>query len=209
VLVEVWSDIVCPWCYIGKRNLDAALARFDGRDEVEVRWRSFELDPNAPLVRSRPYLERIARKYAVPVEQAQTMVDRMVAAGRDAGIELRFDRAVTGNTFDAHRVVHLAGARGLQSEVKERLFAAALTDGKALGDRDTLHGLAVAAGLDGDEVAHVLDGDDYGAAVRADEREAMEHDVTGVPFFLVDEHFAIPGAQASDLLLRVLSRARR
>ena len=97
----------------------------------------------------------------------------------------------------------------MQSEVKERLFAAALTDGKALGDRDTLHGLAVAAGLDGDEVAHVLDGDDYGAAVRADEREAMEHDVTGVPFFLVDEHFAIPGAQASDLLLRVLSRARR
>jgi predicted DsbA family dithiol-disulfide isomerase len=205
--IEIWSDVVCPWCYIGKRNLEAALARFEHRDEVSLRWRSFELNPGAPAVVEGRYVERLARKYGVDVDRAQAMIDRMTGAAAAAGLDVRFDISRPGSTFDAHRLLHLARDRGVQGELKERLFAAMFTEGEPIGDPETLVRLAAEVGLDADEARAVLDGGAYADEVRADEAEARELDVTGVPFFLVDRTVALSGAQPPDLLLRVLDRA--
>jgi len=205
--VEIWSDVVCPWCYIGKRNFEEALARFDHRDEVEVVWRAFELDPGAPRRRQGQYAERLARKYGVGRAEAQAMIDRMASKAAEAGLVFRFDIAQPGNTFDAHRIIHLGRERGVQDAVKERMLAATFTEGEAIGDGDVLLRLAVDAGLDTDEVGSLLDGDRYAAEVRDDEEAAMDLGVTGVPFFLVDGKLAVPAAQPDDVLLRVLERA--
>ena len=147
--VEVWSDIACPWCYVGKRRLEAALARFEHRDHVEVTWRAFELDPSAPKVRDpQPYAERLAAKYRTPVPRAEAMIRQMTATAAADGLDFRFDRIRPGNTFDAHRVLHLAGERGQQDLVKERFLRAYLTEGEPIGDRETLVRLAAEAGLD-------------------------------------------------------------
>jgi predicted DsbA family dithiol-disulfide isomerase len=205
--VEIWSDVVCPWCFVGKRNFEAALARFEHRDEVEVVWRSFELNPTAPPLVEGRYVDRLARKYGVDEPQAQAMIDRMTGTAASVGLEMRFDIARTGNTFDAHRLLHLARSRGLQGELKERLFTATFTEGEPVGDREALVRLAVEVGLDGDEARDALDGDAFADEVRADEAEATELDITGVPYFVVDRTFALSGAQLPDLLLRVLERS--
>jgi predicted DsbA family dithiol-disulfide isomerase len=205
--VEIWSDVVCPWCYIGKRRFEAALARFDHRDDVEVVWRSFELDPGAPAVREGSYAGRLAAKYGVPVTEAQAMIDRMTGAAAGTGLAFRFDIARPGNTFDAHRLLHLALDRGVQDAAKERLLAAAFTEGLPIGDRDTLVHLGADAGLDATEVRAVLEGDTYGAEVRRDEREAAELGIHGVPFFVVDRRYAVSGAQAPEVLLAMLDQA--
>jgi len=204
--IEIWSDVVCPWCYIGKRNLEAALARFEHRDEMSLRWRSFELNPTAPAVVEGRYVERLARKYGVDVDRAQAMIDRMTGAAAAAGLDVRFDISRPGSTFDAHRLLHLAHDRGRQGELKERLFRAMFTEGEPIGDRDTLVRLAAEVGLDPDEARAVLDDGAYADEVRADEAEARELDVTGVPFFVVDRTVALSGAQPPDLLLRMLDR---
>jgi predicted DsbA family dithiol-disulfide isomerase len=205
--VEIWSDVVCPWCYIGKRNLEAALEGFAHRDEVEVVWRSFELDPGAPARREGPYAARLARKYRTTVEEAQAMIDRMTAAGASVGLDLRFDLAQPGNTFDAHRVLHLAARSGLQGRLKERLLAATFTEGQAIGDREVLVRLAAEAGLDADEVREVLASGAFGDEVRADEAEAVQREVTGVPSFVVDGSYAISGALPPAVLRRMLEKA--
>src|SRR5438477_804985 len=205
--VEIWSDVVCPWCYIGKRNFEAALARFEHRDEVELVWRSFELDPSAPRLREGEYATRLARKYGVGQAEAQAMVDRMAGRAAEAGLDFRSDIARPGNTFDAHRLIHLGRERGLQDAVKERLLAATFTEGEPIGERETLARLGEAAGLDQNEVRAFLDGDRYAAEVRADEEAALDVGVTGVPFFLVGGRFGIPGAQPPEVILRVLDRA--
>jgi predicted DsbA family dithiol-disulfide isomerase len=205
--VEIWSDVVCPWCYIGKRNLEAALAGFEHRDGVEVTWRSFELDPSAPAVREGDYAVRLAEKYGVPLAEGRRMLASMTSAAAGAGLAFDFDRARPGNTFDAHRLIHLAGERGAQDAMKERLLRATFTEGEPVGDRGTLVRLAVEAGLDGEDAAAVLDSDAYAAEVRADERQALELGITAVPFFVIDRTFGVPGAQPPDVLTRALQRA--
>ena len=207
--VEIWSDVVCPWCYIGKRRFEAALAKFEHRDEVELVWRSFELDPSTPHSKDMrgTYAERLARKYRTSPEQAQGMLDNMTQVAATEGLEFRFDLSRGGNTFDAHRLLHLALERGVQDELKERLDKATFSEGLAVSDHDALAALAVEVGLPEDEVRDVLAGDRYAEAVRADEAAARELDITGVPFFVFDEKFAISGAQPADRLLRVLQRA--
>jgi predicted DsbA family dithiol-disulfide isomerase len=207
VKVEIWSDVVCPWCYIGKRRFEAALSRFEHRDQVDVVWRSFELDPSAPAVREGDYRSRLARKYGLGAEGVQRIVERMTNAGAQEELALAFDILRAGNTFDAHRLLHLAAERDVQTVVKERFLAATFAEGRPIGDRDTLLALAVEAGLDGEEVQAVLDGDRYADEVRADEARAEEIGVTGVPFFLIDGRFAVAGAQAEDVFLDVLTRA--
>lgn len=205
--VEIWSDVVCPWCYVGKRNFEAALAEFPHRDQVEVVWKAYELDPTGPAVRDGAYVDRLSSKYNVPTQQAQAMVDGMTARAAEVGLDFRFDIARPGNTFDAHRVLHLALERGVQDQVKERLLRATFTEGEPIGDRDTLVRLAGEAGLDEAEVREVLDGDAFADAVRMDEAEAAGFNISGVPFFVIDRTYGVSGAQPPATLAGVLQRA--
>lgn len=207
--VDVWSDIACPWCYVGKRRLEAALARFPYRDEVEVVWRAFELDPSAPRERSSEgtYAERLAKKYGSSVAEAEGMITRMTDVARDDGLDFRFDRIRPGNTFDAHRLLHLAGERGTQDALKERLLLGHMTEGVPIGDPETLLRLASEAGLDPDEARATLASDAFAAEVRADEDEAAALGIHGVPFFVLGGKYAVSGAQPTALLLGALEKA--
>lgn len=207
--IDIWSDIVCPWCAIGKARLDGALAEFEHADDIDVVWRSFELDPRAPAVRDGDYATMLARKYGTTVDGGQAMLRRMTAEATDAGLRFRLERARPGNSFDAHRLVHLAAERGRQTAVKERFLRGYLCEGEAIGEHETLLRLATDAGLDPAEVRGVLESDAYADAVRADEREAVQLGVSGVPMFLIDRQFAIPGAQTSDVMLQFLRRSWR
>lgn len=207
MLVEIWSDIVCPWCYIGKRRFETALAQFAHRDDLNIVWRSFELDPNAPRRVPGTVAERLAEKYGITLEQAAASHAQMTDVARDEGLDFRFDRAQSGNTFDAHRLIHLAAAHGLQDAMEERLMRAYFTDGLPIGDPDTLLQLGVEVGLDGDAVRDVLDGDAYADAVRMDERRAASFGITGVPFVALAEKYGVSGAQPSDVFLRALQGA--
>jgi predicted DsbA family dithiol-disulfide isomerase len=207
VKVEIWSDVVCPWCAIGKARFERAVAEFGHGDEVEVVWRSFELDPTAPRRLEGDLVDRLADKYGMAREQAEASQARLTSMAVEEGLEFRFDRAQTGNTFDAHRLLHLAADHGFQGALKDRLFRAYFTEGEPIGDPDTLRRLAVEVGLEPTEVDRVLAGDAYADAVRADEAEAQALGVTGVPFFVVDRRFGVSGAQSSDLLVDVLTEA--
>lgn len=205
--IDIWSDIVCPWCAIGKARLDIALAEFEHADAVDIVWRSFELDPGAPAVREGEYSAMLARKYGTDVGSAQNMVQQMSDTAAAVGLDFELERAHPGNSFDAHRLVHLAADRGMQLQVKDRFLHAYLCEGEAIGERATVERIAVDAGLDAEQVREVLDSDAYADAVRADESQALELGVTGVPFFLIDGRFAIPGAQPPELILQALQRA--
>jgi predicted DsbA family dithiol-disulfide isomerase len=205
--VDVWSDIACPWCYVGKRRIEAALARFP--HEVELVFRSFELDPNAPRTRSdASQAEYLAKKYRVPLAQAQQMIDRMTRTGAEDGIEFRFDRVRSGNTFDAHRVLHLAREKGVQVAAKERFMRGYFSEGVAIGDADAIVPLAVDVGLAESEVRDVLAGDRYAADVRGDEQLAAELGIGGVPFFVIGGRLGVSGAQSPDVLLGALEQVR-
>ncbi|CAA9343384.1 MAG: 2-hydroxychromene-2-carboxylate isomerase/DsbA-like thioredoxin domain [uncultured Frankineae bacterium] len=205
--VEIWSDVVCPWCYVGKRRFEQALAGFAHRDEVEVVWRAFELDSTAPAERTGGYAENLAAKYGTDVPRAQQMVDTMTATAAQDGLELRFDRARPGNTFDAHRLLHLAAERGVQDAVKERLLRATFTEGEPIGDAETLVRLVTEAGLDADEAREVLATDRFAAEVRGDQAQARAYGITGVPFFVVDGRYGVSGAQPAQALEQVLAQA--
>lgn len=212
--IEVWSDVVCPWCWIGKRHLEAALERFAHADQVEVVWRAFELDPSAtsePAGAERAsYAQRLAAKYGTDILGGQQMVDTMTERGAQVGLDMRFDRAVAANTADAHQLLHLAEQRGgaaLQGEVKERFLRAYFTEGEAVGDHDVLLRLAGEAGLDVDAARDVLTSGSLLGAVRAEEAEAAALGATGVPFFVVDRRYGVAGAQPAEALLGVLERA--
>ncbi|HET9109892.1 MAG TPA: DsbA family oxidoreductase [Ktedonobacterales bacterium] len=205
--VEIWSDVVCPWCYIGKRRFEKALARFPHRDDVTVRFRSFELTPSAPDVYPGTLNEMLAAKMRVSSQQAARMNDRVSAIAAEEGLEYRLDVARPGNTVKAHRLLHLALEKGVQERVKERLMQAYFSEGQPIGDTETLVRLANDAGLDADEARAALSGDAYIADVRADEELAAELGITGVPFFVIDERYGVSGAQPTDAFLHALRTA--
>ena len=204
--VEIWSDVVCPWCYVGKRNLETALAEFPHADQVQIEWRSFELDPTTPARVELSMDEVLERKYGMSAEDAADANRRMTALAASVGLDYHLDRVQIGNTFDAHRLIHLAADVGMGGAMKERLLAAYFTEGRAISDPITLIELAAEVGLDPVRVAEVLDGDEYATAVRADEARAVALGSTGVPFFVVDGRLGIPGSQPPDVLLRLLNR---
>jgi predicted DsbA family dithiol-disulfide isomerase len=207
--IDVWSDIACPWCYVGKRRLEAALEKFPHREEVEVVWRAFELDPSAPPERPADvdYAARLAKKYGSSVKEAEGMIARMTNVAADDGLDFHFEKIRPGNTFDAHRVLHLAGERGKQDAVKERYLLAYMTEGEPIGDPETLVRLASEAGLEAEEVRAMLASDMYAREVRQDEDEARQLGISGVPFFVLAGKLAVSGAQPAELLLRALSQA--
>jgi predicted DsbA family dithiol-disulfide isomerase len=209
MLVEIWSDIVCPWCYIGKRRFESALARFEHADEVEVRWRSFELDPRAPFRRPGTMAEHLAAKYGLAVEEARARLVDVDQLGAAEGLDYRLADTKGGNTFAAHRLLHLGYEHGADvgNQLKEALLHAYFVDRVAISEPEVLLEVGVGAGLDRDEVAALLDGDRFAAAVRQDEAVASELGATGVPFFVFDAAFAVPGAQDPEVFLQTLRRA--
>ena len=207
MLVEIWSDIACPWCYVGKRRWERALADFAHREDVAVTWRSFELDPGAPARHAEPQAELLARKYGTTRQQAEGMNARMTAEAAKEGLLFRLDRVQVGNTFDAHRLLHEAAAHGLRDRLVERLFAAYLAEGEALGEHEVLARLAAEVGLDAELARGVLASDRHADSVRADERQARRLGITGVPFFVLDGRLGVSGAQPPEVLLDALTQA--
>jgi predicted DsbA family dithiol-disulfide isomerase len=204
--VEIWSDIACPWCYVGKRRFERALESFEHRDQVTVTWRSFELDPGAPAERDEDGATHIAHKYGMPVEVARQRQQQLADLAANDGLTFNFDTIRLGNTFDAHRLVHLAHQHGKQDEMKERLMRAYLTESELISDHETLKRLADEIGLPQDEVGVLLATNQYADQVRDDERTAQQFGISAVPYFVVDRHIGVPGAQESELFSRMLTQ---
>ncbi|PRY59439.1 putative DsbA family dithiol-disulfide isomerase [Knoellia remsis] len=209
--IDVWFDLVCPFCHVGKRRLELALEEFaaatpEGEEprEVDVIWHSYQLDRNAPAVIEGSNVDRVAAKYGRSREEMVAQHEQMARDAAEVGLDFQWDKAVGGNSFDAHRVIHLARARGLEKPVMERLMRGWYSEGAALGDRDTLVRLAVEAGLGEKDVREMLGSEDYGYDVRADEATANQIGITAVPAFVLDQKFAVTGAQPVDALVRAL-----
>jgi predicted DsbA family dithiol-disulfide isomerase len=205
--VEIWSDVVCPWCYLGKRRFEQALGEFEHRGDVDVVYRSFELDPAAPPGETTPTVALLASKYGMTAQQAEHAQRQMEQRAAQDGLTFRMEGLRSGNTRDAHRLLHLAKARGVQPELAERLHRAYFTEQDSIFDHDALTRLAVEAGLDPDEVATVLAGDFYGADVDTDQAMAQALGANGVPFFVIDRRYGISGAQPAEVIAQVLDKA--
>jgi predicted DsbA family dithiol-disulfide isomerase len=205
--VEVWSDVVCPWCYIGKRRLETALERFPHRDEVEVVWRSFQLDPSVPEGDTHPTLPALAAKYGRSVDEMRSMMEQVEQVAAAEGLDYHLSDGVSGNTLLAHQLLHLAAEHGKRNELKERLLHAYFEEGRSVFDVDSLVPFAVEVGLDETEVRAALADRRYLAAVREDGATAQALGATGVPFFVVDRKYGAAGAQPAELLLNILERA--
>jgi protein disulfide-isomerase len=204
-VIDIWSDVVCPFCYLGTRQLADALSHFEHREEVALRHRAFELDPGAKLHYDASLEELVARKYSMPVSSVQTMHARMQAEARELGMEWSLDRAQPTNTFDAHRVIALATTQDLGVEMSERLFRAYFCEGELLSDHALLHEVASEVGVTGVEA--LWQSDAFVDDVRGDEAAAQELGITGVPCLLLDGKFMVVGAQGSHQVLDVLRRA--
>jgi predicted DsbA family dithiol-disulfide isomerase len=205
--VEIWSDIVCPWCYLGKRHFEQALEEFGHRDDVDVVYRSFELDPSAPAGDTTSTVDHLASKYGMTPQQAEDAQRQMEQRAAEEGLTFRLEGLQRGNTRDAHRLVHLARERGLQSDLVERLHRAYFTEQDSVFDHAALARLGAEVGLDPAEVAKVLDSDEYSAEVTADETVANELGATGVPFFVIDRRYGISGAQPAATITKALAQA--
>lgn len=207
--IDIFSDIVCPWCYIGKRRLEAALAEFEHADQVEVVWRSYQLDPSAPKGQSISTVEALGAKFPGGPEQVKEMLARTQGMAAEEGLEFG-GNSFHANTVDAHRLLHLAleeGGSVVQGALKEALFKAHFTDNVNVGEAAVLTTVATSVGLDADRVAQVLASDEYDDAVRADIAQAQAYGSTGVPFFVVDAKYGVSGAQAKEAFTQVLERA--
>lgn len=204
--VDIWSDVVCPFCYIGKKRLEAA-AKQAGM-ELEVHWHSFELDPEAPIRQEISNSERLAQKYNRTIAEVEEMQRNIATMAKAEGIEFNWENANSGNTFNAHRVIHLAQSKGLGSEAKEAFFYSYMTQGMPIGERETIEDVASRIGLNPVEVDDLLDSDEYADFVKFDEEVAHDQlKVTGVPFFIFDQRVALAGAQPTDVFVQVLKQA--
>jgi predicted DsbA family dithiol-disulfide isomerase len=204
--VDIWSDIVCPWCYIGKRRLEAALEAFAHRGQVEVVYHSFELDPDYPRGETMPALDMLTGKHGLSRAEAEAIEARVAETAAAEGLPFSTGR-LHGSTFDAHRLLHLARDRGLQHEALAELYRALWAEERSVFDAESLVSPATAAGLDADEVRRMLAGADYAEAVRADEEQARSLGITGVPFYVLDGRYGISGAQPAEVFGQALEQA--
>ncbi|PRZ26106.1 DsbA family oxidoreductase [Flavobacterium granuli] len=204
--IQIWSDIMCPYCYIGKRRIEAALEQFKHKNAVEIEWKSFQLDANFVASEGDNLTEHLAEKYGKDKKWAQEMMDNMTQNAKNAGLDFHFEKAVMANSFDAHRLLHLAKKFQLGNELKELLFKAYLTDGKNIGDLATLKELGIQAGLDAAAIDDVLQSDAYATNVKQDIEMAQNIGVQGVPFFVLDNKYAISGAQHVDTFVQTIEK---
>jgi predicted DsbA family dithiol-disulfide isomerase len=205
--VEIWSDVICPWCFIGKRRFETALANFAHKDDVQVMWRSFELDPNSPPHYPESLEKLLARKYGVSAQEAAAMNARVTSLAKEIGLEYHLASARSGNTFDAHRLLHFAASKQLGDRATERLMKAYFSESLPVGDRAALARIATEFGISEMETMAMLESDAYSKDVRADEARAAELGITGVPFFVINETTGISGAQPVELFAEALQKA--
>ena len=206
--VEIWSDVICPWCYIGKRRFEMALADFAHKDSVQVIWRSFELDPGSPRQLTGTLEEKLASKYGVSLQEAAEMNARVTAVASEVGLEYHLSKALPGNTFDAHRLLHFAGSQQLGDRATERIMHAYFSESLPVGDRSALARLAPEFGINESDALKMLESDAYSKEVRADEARAAKFGITGVPFFVIDEKSSISGAQPVQVFAKALQQAQ-
>jgi protein disulfide-isomerase len=204
--IEIWSDIVCPFCYIGKHRFQAAWEAFPQRDQVQVIWRSFELDPQAQVNYDQSIHELLAKKYGRDLDWAREMNANIAEQGRQLGLEFHSDRIIPTNSFHAHRLLQLGQSLGLQDAVSERLFSAYFSEGKHIGKIETLETIAQEAGIDAARAQAVLNSDEYADEVRKDEDLAQQLGLTGVPAFVIDRHYLISGAQSTEVFTQALHK---
>ncbi|KAB2366764.1 DsbA family oxidoreductase [Actinomadura montaniterrae] len=205
--VEIWSDVICPWCYIGKRQFERALGSFEHRDQVEIAYRAFQLDPSYPAGRTEDVADMLSAKYGMSREQAVQMNQQMEERAAGVGLEYHLEGGQVGNTADAHRLVHLAGEQGVQDGVVEALYKAHFTDRRSVFDRDSLVEVGAEAGLDAAAARDVLASGKFTAEVEADQQEAQRLGATGVPFFVLDRRYGVSGAQPAEAFAQALDRA--
>ncbi len=205
VSVEIWSDVVCPWCYIGKRRFEKAVAMLADEVDIEIVYRAYQLDPTASPGTATPVVEGYARKFGGP-ERAAQIIDHVSTVAAEEGLDFRMDRALRANTLLAHRLLWLAAATGHQLALEERLLKAYFTDGLDIGDTDVLSACATEVGMPGDRVRAFLDSDDGLAEVRAELAFAAEAEITAVPTFVIDGRWSIPGAQDPETFVNVIHR---
>jgi len=204
--VEIWSDIVCPFCYIGKRKFENALAEFSGKDTVQIEWRSFQLDPTMENIPGKSIHAYLAERKGCSIDEAKQMNDAMSNMAKDVGLNYNFDIAIINNTLNAHRLLHFAKSKGMQSAMKERLFHAYYTEGQDVSNIDTLTELAIELGMEGAEVKTVLLSDAFAKEVELDQYYAQQVGARGVPFFVFNNKYAISGAQPVDVFKEVLDK---
>jgi len=205
--VDIWSDVVCPFCYIGKKRLEHVAE--EAGIELEIHWHSFELDPDAPAKHDTSNTERLAKKYGRSFAEMEDMERNVAAMAAAEGIDFQWQKANSGNSFNAHRIIHLAQSKGLGNEAEEAFFHAYMTEGLAIGEREVVEEIASRIGLDNAEVEYVLDSDELADFVRHDEKIAREQlNVTGVPFFVFDQKLALSGAQPREIFLQALQQAQ-
>jgi predicted DsbA family dithiol-disulfide isomerase len=204
--IQIWSDIMCPYCYIGKRRIEGALAEFPHAANVEIEWKSFQLDASFIASEADNMVEHLAEKYRKDKAWAQEMMDSMTQNAKNSGLDFHFEKAIMANSFNAHRLLHLAKKHNKSNELEELLFKAYLTDGKNINNLDTLSELGIEAGLDKNEIETVLHSDAYAEAVKQDIEMAQNVGVQGVPFFVFDNKYAVSGAQHVETFVKTLEK---
>ncbi|MES2591232.1 MAG: DsbA family oxidoreductase [Bacteroidota bacterium] len=205
--VEIWSDIMCPFCYIGKRKFEKALAQFENAEQVEISWKSFQLNPGMKTDPKKSINEYLSEIKGMPLEQAKEINEHVTQLAKAVGLQYNFDKAIVANSLDAHRLIQFAKEKNKDGEAEERLFKAYFTEGKNIADHATLALLASEIGLDQEEVQSFLKSNKYTEEVNNDIAEAQKIGVRGVPFFVIDRKYGVSGAQESDTFLQALTKA--
>lgn len=204
--IQIWSDVMCPFCYIGKRKIEEALSQFDNKESVIIEWKSFQLDPNFVATPDESIVDHLAEKYRKDTDWAQTMIDNMTENAKRSGLDFHFEKAVLANSQNAHRLLHLAKKHKVSNELKELLFKAYLTEGKNVNDWDTLKNIGQEVGLEISEIEQLIHSNAYTKEVQQDQQQAQAIGITGVPFFVFDNKYAVSGAQSTDVFLKTLEK---
>lgn len=205
--VDIWSDVRCPFCYIGKRKFEKALEKFPHKNEIEVNWHSFELDPTLKTNPEVNAVEHIAEIKGISKEQAEGMHEHVINVAKEVELDFNFDKSVVANSFNAHRLIQLAKTKSLANEAEEALFKAHFTEGKNIDDEETLIRTGVSIGLDKNEIKEIFSSDAFSEEVKQDEMQAQSFGIRGVPFFILNNKYAVSGAQSPDVFSQALSQA--
>ncbi len=204
--IQIWSDIMCPFCYIGKRRIEEALRLFEHKESVDIEWKSYQLDASFVASANDNMADHLAHKYGKDTDWAQGMLDNMTQNAKTAGLDFHFEKAILANSFNAHRLLHLAKKYQLSNDLEELLFKAYLTEGKNINDTNTLKQLGISVGLNSDEINEVLESNAYANEVKQDIQKAQSIGVQGVPFFVFDSKYAVSGAQPATAFLETLEK---